>query len=147
MFNPFPPSVPIWHRLAKHSILILEGIIKKKFLGASWLWVGRRKVPILGYVPKNYERKNSGSNGLKAASLPVTVENFKTSYFNLLLLKLIIMSATLQKSLKNFLPRELIIIFIFCETLKLGWVCQCVGEMYCNGNTICIYWHLTFGSK
>ena len=29
LFNPFPPSVPIWHRLAKHSILILEGIIKK----------------------------------------------------------------------------------------------------------------------
>ena len=27
--NPFPPSVPIWHRSAKHSILILEGIIKK----------------------------------------------------------------------------------------------------------------------
>ena len=29
MINPFPPSVPIWHRLAKLSILILEGIIKK----------------------------------------------------------------------------------------------------------------------
>ena len=29
LFNPFPPSVPIWHRLAKLSILILEGIIKK----------------------------------------------------------------------------------------------------------------------
>ena len=28
-FNPFPPSVPIWHRSAKLSILILEGIIKK----------------------------------------------------------------------------------------------------------------------
>ena len=28
-FNPFPPSVPIWHRLVKLSILILEGIIKK----------------------------------------------------------------------------------------------------------------------
>ena len=28
-FNPFPPSVPIWHRLAELSILILEGIIKK----------------------------------------------------------------------------------------------------------------------
>ena len=28
-FNPFPPSVPIWHRFAKSSILILEGIIKK----------------------------------------------------------------------------------------------------------------------
>ena len=27
--NPFPPSVPIWHRLAEASILILEGIIKK----------------------------------------------------------------------------------------------------------------------
>ena len=27
--NPFLPSVPIWHRLTKLSILILEGIIKK----------------------------------------------------------------------------------------------------------------------
>ena len=27
--NPFPPRVPIWHRLGKLSILILEGIIKK----------------------------------------------------------------------------------------------------------------------
>ena len=27
--NPFPPSAPIWHRLAKLSILNLEGIIKK----------------------------------------------------------------------------------------------------------------------
>ena len=27
--SPFPPSVPIWRRLAKLSILILEGIIKK----------------------------------------------------------------------------------------------------------------------
>ena len=27
--NPFPPSVPIWHRLVKLSILIYEGIIKK----------------------------------------------------------------------------------------------------------------------
>ena len=27
--NPFPPSVPIWQRLAKFSILILEGTIKK----------------------------------------------------------------------------------------------------------------------
>ena len=28
-FNPFPPSAPIWQRLAKLSILILEGIIQK----------------------------------------------------------------------------------------------------------------------
>ena len=27
--NPFSPSVPIWNRLAKLSILILEGIIRK----------------------------------------------------------------------------------------------------------------------
>ena len=27
--NPFPSTVPIWHRSAKLSILILEGIIKK----------------------------------------------------------------------------------------------------------------------
>ena len=29
LLNPFPPRVPIWHRLAKPSILILEGITKK----------------------------------------------------------------------------------------------------------------------
>ena len=28
VYNPFPPSAPIWHRLAKLSILIFEGIIK-----------------------------------------------------------------------------------------------------------------------
>ena len=27
--NPFLPSAPIWHRLTKLSIFILEGIIKK----------------------------------------------------------------------------------------------------------------------
>ena len=29
LINPTSPSVSIWHRLAKLSILILEGIIKK----------------------------------------------------------------------------------------------------------------------
>ena len=29
LFNPFPPSMSIWHHLAKLSILILEGITKK----------------------------------------------------------------------------------------------------------------------
>ena len=29
MINHFPPSVPVWQRLAKLSILILEGTIKK----------------------------------------------------------------------------------------------------------------------
>ena len=29
MINPYPPSVPIWHRLAKILISIQEDIIKK----------------------------------------------------------------------------------------------------------------------
>ena len=48
----------------KYHGLILEGTIKKNFLWASRLWVGRRKEPILGYVPKNDEKKNSGGTGL-----------------------------------------------------------------------------------
>ena len=30
---------------------------RKNFLWATRLWVGRRKKPILGYVPKNAEKK------------------------------------------------------------------------------------------
>ena len=37
---------------------------QKDFLWASRLWVGRRKEPILGYVPKNYVKKNSCSKVL-----------------------------------------------------------------------------------
>ena len=52
-------------RSAKIFIFILEGVIKKKFLWASRLWVGRRKEVILGYVPKKkLEKKNAGSKGL-----------------------------------------------------------------------------------
>ena len=39
------------------SLLFIEGIIKK-FLWASRLWVGWRKKPILGYVPKDDEKKS-----------------------------------------------------------------------------------------
>ena len=38
---------------------ILRRDRQKNFLWASRLWVGRRKEPILGYVPKNNEKKNS----------------------------------------------------------------------------------------
>ena len=38
---------------------------QKNILWASCPWVGRRKELILGYVPKNNEKKNSGSKGLK----------------------------------------------------------------------------------
>ena len=34
----------------------------------NFLWVGRRKEPILGYVPKNNEKKNSVHKGLKVAN-------------------------------------------------------------------------------
>ena len=35
------------------------------FLWALRLWVGRRKEPILDYVPKNDKKNISGSKGLK----------------------------------------------------------------------------------
>ena len=54
--NPLLPGVPYMARLAKLFISISEGIIKK-FLWTSRLWVGRRKESILGYVPKNDEKK------------------------------------------------------------------------------------------
>ena len=38
---------------------------QKNFLWASRLWVSRRKEPILGYFPKNDEKKNSGGKGLR----------------------------------------------------------------------------------
>ena len=53
--NPLVPSVLNIEPLAK--ILIQKVILKKKFLWASRLWVGRRKEPILSYVTKNGEKK------------------------------------------------------------------------------------------
>ena len=45
---------------------------EKNFLWASRLWVGRRKEPILDYIPKNDE-KNSGSIGLIRIFLQCTI--------------------------------------------------------------------------
>ena len=43
------------------SILFMKGSLKKKnFLWASHLLVGRRKEPILGYVPKKRREKEFG---------------------------------------------------------------------------------------
>ena len=44
-------------RLAKIFILIERRDQQKNFLWVSRLWVGRRKEPILGYDPKNDEKK------------------------------------------------------------------------------------------
>ena len=38
---------------------------QKDFLWALRQWVSRQKDHILGYVPKNDEKKDSGSKGLK----------------------------------------------------------------------------------
>ena len=38
---------------------------QKNFIWASRLWVGTRKQPILGHVPKNDEKRNSVHKGLK----------------------------------------------------------------------------------
>ena len=46
---------------------------QKNFLWASRLWVGRRKEPILGYVPKSDEKKNSGGKGLNIIMLWIFV--------------------------------------------------------------------------
>ena len=47
---------------------ILRRDHQKIFLWASRLWVGRRKEPILGYVPKNDEKNNLVHKGLKKIS-------------------------------------------------------------------------------
>ena len=58
--NPLTPRRTLVAPFTKISNLFK----KKKFLWASGLWVGRRKEPILGYVPKNDEKKNSVHKGL-----------------------------------------------------------------------------------
>ena len=64
-FNPFPPSVPIYMAsFSKTFDFNFRRDHQKNFLWASRLWVGRRKEPIVGYVPKNDEKKNSGGKGL-----------------------------------------------------------------------------------
>ena len=61
-FNPFPPSVPIWHSLSKLPILVLEGIIKEiSSERRDYESVDEKSL----YVPKNDEKNNSGGKGLE----------------------------------------------------------------------------------
>ena len=57
---------PVWQ--IRHVLQNFDFKIRRDhqifLLWASRLWVGRRKEPILVYVPKNYGKKNSGSKGL-----------------------------------------------------------------------------------
>ena len=63
--NPLCPSVTNSSRIEKKFDFKIRKDNQKNFQWASRLWVGRRKQPILGYVPKNDEKKNSGGKGLK----------------------------------------------------------------------------------
>ena len=58
------------HCLAKLPILILKRDHQKNFLWSSRLWIGRRKEPFLGYVPKNDKKKKSA--GKKLISITLT---------------------------------------------------------------------------
>ena len=59
------PSAANMRRNAKILILILEGMIKKNsYERRDYELIDEKKL-ILVYVPKNYEKKNSGSKGLK----------------------------------------------------------------------------------
>ena len=55
---------PIYRTFDKNFNFILRRDHQKNFLWASRLWVGRRKKLILGYVPKNVEKKNLVHKGL-----------------------------------------------------------------------------------
>ena len=63
--NPFPPSVPIWHRLAKLSILILEGIVKKISYELRDYESVDEKSLSWAMSRKTRGKKNSGNKGLK----------------------------------------------------------------------------------
>ena len=57
--------MPTWQRLAKLSILILEGTIEKiSYERRDYESVDEKSLSILDYVPKNDEKKNSGGKGL-----------------------------------------------------------------------------------
>ena len=59
LFNPFPPSMPKWHRLANILILFEEGIIKKFLLSVATMsrLTKRAFLSFLGYVQENDEKK------------------------------------------------------------------------------------------
>ena len=64
ILNPLAPRRTQVSPFTEISILFLRRDHQKNFLWTSRLWVGRRKEPILGYVPKNDEKKNFVHKGL-----------------------------------------------------------------------------------
>ena len=65
IYNPFPHSVPIWHRLAKLSILILEGIMQKIPMSVATMSRYTKRAYHRLCPEKRRKKKNSGGKGLK----------------------------------------------------------------------------------
>ena len=65
-FNPLMPTTTLVAHFTEISILFWEGIIKKiSYERRAYESVDEKSEPILGYVPKNDEKKNSVLKGLK----------------------------------------------------------------------------------
>ena len=58
---------------------ILRRDHQKNFLWASRLWIGRRREPILGYVPKNDEKKNLVHKGFIQRTLNINLQYYVNS--------------------------------------------------------------------
>ena len=73
---------------------------QKNFLWASRLWVGRRKEPVLGYVPKNDDKKNSGGEGL------TKIQEIQIRHWNTILY-----TAQKEASLTNLAQAEVALLY------------------------------------
>ena len=63
-------QLPKYRTFDQNFNFILRRDHQKNFLWSSCLWIGRRKQLILGYVPKNDEKKNLVRKALIFSSLP-----------------------------------------------------------------------------
>ena len=122
---------------------------QKKFLWASRLWVGRRKEPILGYVPKKDEKKNLVHKGLNkciefcnAVNILLVDNNMKNYFCIMLLFQSNWLTIFLQTicnlfnhlGISNFnLPIPDLKFLLFIErTVMVNFLCSCYikGVMY-----------------
>ena len=66
LIYPLVPSAANMRRNAKILILILEGIIKKiSYERSGYESVDEKNLSYIVYVPKNYEKNNSGSKRIR----------------------------------------------------------------------------------
>ena len=77
--NPLTPQEDTGVPFHRNFNSILRRDHQKNFLWAFRLWVGRRKEPILGYVPKNNEKKNLVHKGITISCW--SIQYLKKVYF------------------------------------------------------------------